>query len=301
MIQKPAQTWGQENAAVTAIRDAAATGKSAVETGGRVARGALLCGFGGLWLFGALGSLIGGSIPSVIGCGVIGFLALTAGLRAMGVSKAPVQVAPIAGPSANRVDYSRGKLLGHAGLGAGFCVLAIGAAGHFGVIAVIVAPVFGLMGLSALRKAFGDLTALRWDAQGVTVAGLFNRRTVPWSSVRAVEIQQINTYAYGVFKVASRRILTIRLGDGSIFNRKLALSPSLLQLDGYTLEGLALTLQAAQLGRPSAPAAPIQPPPPAYGRDAQLNAPIAAAPRAPVLPAPYGAAPTRPAFGRRGT
>ncbi|MEO6380372.1 MAG: hypothetical protein ABIO37_20285, partial [Caulobacteraceae bacterium] len=180
-------------------------------------------------------------------------------------------------------------------------------------VVTLLVPVMALVSFTAVRKTFGDLTALQWDAHGLTVAGMFNRRRVAWSSVRSVAAEQINTYAYGFLKVASRRILTIRLTEGPLFGKRLALSVDLLDLDGRTLEGLVLALTGAQLGRaPSSPVtaqryeAEAPQPAPRYAPDHAAGRAAAAAPRyeaRPAVPQPsaaYGAAPGRPTFGRRG-
>ena len=318
MIRKPAEDWGRENAAVETVRNVAAGGKAAVETGGRIVRGGYLCAIGGVFLFAALtAGLLGGSIPTLIGAGVIGSLLVGAGLRAFKPASVSASVETtsatamgFATGTSSAVDYSRGKLLTQAGLGAIFLAIAASGFGHTGgvlhVVLLLLIPAAGFMIFGSVRKAFGDLAALRWDGQSVTVARLFKNHTVPWSSVRSISLDQINTYAYGFVKVGSRRLISIRL-DGGMFAKRLSVSASLLDLNGRTLEGVVLALQAAQLGRPStspelAPRrqseAPQQPP-----RQAPASATHTAATVAPYggqRPAAYGAAPAQPTFGRRG-
>ncbi len=323
MIRKPADGWGRESAAVGAVRNAAAGGQAAARAGGRLVRGAYLCAIGGVFLFGGLASgLLGGNMPSLIGCGVVGSVLVGAGMRAFKASPGSVEtpMAVAAGAGAGppgAVDYSRGKLLTQAGLAVLVLAVSAGVLGHTGgmlrIVMTILIPVFGLVAFASARKAFGDLAALRWDARGVTVADLFNRHNVPWSSVRSISIEQINTYAYGFVKVASRRILTIRRADGPMFAKRLSLRLDLLDLKGRAPEHLVLALQAAQLGRPaSAPVSAPAPefhapqPPPRYAPPPPTRAAAPVAPRhdarpdVPLRPAAYGADPVRATFGRRG-
>jgi hypothetical protein len=335
MIRKPAEGWGRESAAVTAMRAAAATGKSAVRTGARTVRGTWLCVMGAVWLVGSLGSLASGSVAGFVGCGVGSVLFFGAGRRAFSGPREPAETAhavqaAVAGArgAACAIDYSRGKLVSYCAFGAVALIAALWGTSHLTgashLVAVILIPVFAAMIFGAARKACGDLTALRWDSHGLTAASLWSRRTAAWSQVQSVEVQEVSTYtAYGLLKVGSGRSLTIRFTDGG--PRRLALPASMLDLQGQTPEALALRLQAAQVGRgseqparrrpqPSAGFAPPQPRPrPTAGRaSVDPEAAVArymaeqaraqpAPPPAPLAPGPFhGADPARATFGRRG-
>src|SRR5262249_18314697 len=128
MIRKPAADWGRESPAAGAARTAfetagaaVATGRAAAATGGRILRGGRLCGFGALWLFAGLAAGAF-SLPTLIGCSVLGLGAIAMGLNALGVRK-PRAAEPDTGPAPFRmadapagralggIDYDRGKLL----------------------------------------------------------------------------------------------------------------------------------------------------------------------------------------------
>lgn len=265
MIRKPGGDWGRESAAVTAARTAAVTGKTAVRAGARAAGGVASCVFGAFWMLGALGSLFSGSIPGVVGCGAVGLFFIVRGGRAFAPRPETPVEAPALGAAAGSVDYARRKLAGSCLFGVVFIVLALAGlrlrGTYLQLVALVATPFFAFMVYGAVRKLFGDMTAVRWDGEGLTVSSLLGRRSATWSSVRSIGIEQVNTYAYGFFKVASRRSLAVRFVDGPWLTRRLAISADLLDLEGRTLEGLALTLQAAQLGRgaranAASPAAP---------------------------------------------
>ncbi len=322
MIRKPAESWGRESAAVTTARNVAAGGKAAVVTGGRVLRGLALCASGGLWTFAGLAAGLFGNLPTLIGAGGLGLLAIAVGLRIMRGPRAaddtalsaPSFVPGDAGPGAT-LAYSRGKLLAHAGFGVVAILFAVWGVGHFGgagrVVMTILIPVFALMTLGAARRALGDLTALRWDSRGLTVRTLFTQRNLAWSEVADVGIQQVNTYAlFGLLRVGSQRSVMVRLASGGLFSRKVGVSSNLLDLEGRTLESLVLQLSAARAGRnpPSPSIASAAPawasqPAQAFNPAPQAAANLgSAAPAAARLAnqAPRFGTGSAPSFGRRG-
>ena len=320
MIRKPAEGWGRESAAVATVRTAADRGKAVVATGGRAVRGLGLCAFGGLWTFAGLAAGLSGSLPTLIGAGGLGLLTIAVGLRILRGPRALDDAAPArptAGPGfvpaaagpVTTLAYSRGKLLAHASFGLFAMLFAVWGAGHLGgalrIIMTVLIPVFALMSLGAARRAFGDLTALRWDRQGLRIQTLFSRRDFAWSEVADIHVQQVNTYAfYGLLKVGSQRSLMVRLARGGLFRRRVGVSSALLDLEGRTLESLVLELTVAQAGRGA-------PPPPIasaalLGASQPAWAPDPASPRAAPAAAPsvnrrsaFGTGPAR-SFGRRG-
>jgi hypothetical protein len=326
MIRKPAEGWGRESVAVETVRTAAAGGKALIATGGRAVRGLVLCACGGLWTFAGLAAGLFGNLPTLIGAGGLGLLTIAVGLRILRGPRAPAGAAPArpsAGPdyvpgaagSAVSLDYSRDKLLKHAGFGVFAVLFAVWGVGHLGgplrILMAVLIPVFGLMSAGAARRAFGDLTALRWDRRGLRIRTLFSERDLAWSEVGAIDIQQVNTYAfYGLMKVGAQRSLMVRLGRGGLFSRRVGVSSSLLDLEGRTLEGLVVELRAAQDGRgaaslPTAPAAAFGTPQPARALDPTGSASAIVRPAGParaptVSPPPGFGTRTAGGFGRRG-
>ena len=326
MIRKPAEGWGRESAAVATARNVAAGGKAAVLTGGRLLRGLGLCALGGLWIFAGLSAGLFGNLPTLVGVGGLGLLAIAGGLHIMrgprtagDTARARPDAEPGFGPAATgqaaTIAYSRGKLLAHAGFGVFAILFAVWGVGHFGgawrVVMTLLIPVFAIMALAAMRRALGDLTALRWDRRGLTVRTLFSHRDLAWSDVVDIGIQQVSTYAlFGLMRVGSQRSLMLRLASGGLFGKRMGVSSNLLDLGGRTLESLVLELSAAQAGRnPASPstasAAPIwaSQPAPAFDPVAQTAAPMRSTAPAPARtadqPPRFGTGPAR-AFGRRG-
>ncbi len=295
MIRKPAESWGRESAAVATARSAAAGGKAVVVTGGRVLRGLALCAFGGLWTFAGLAAGLSGNLPTLIGAGALGLLAIAVGLKIMrgpraAVGDAPARpgaelsFAPAATGPLGAVDYSRGKLLAHAGFGVLAVLFAVWGAGAFDgagrVVMTLLIPVFAVMTLAAARRAFGDLRALRWDGRGLSVRTLFSERRLAWSEVAGIGVQQVNTYAlFGLLRVGSQRSIMVRVANGGLFGGRVGVSFSLLDLEGRTPESLVLELSAAQAGRAS--------PPPSFASEAPVAAPQ---PARAFVPAPQAAA-----------
>jgi len=326
MIRKPAEDWGRESTAVASVRTAAARGKAVAVTGGRLVRGIGICAFGGLWTFAGLAAGLSGSLPTLFGAGGLGLLTIAVGLRIMRGPRAGdgatharpsagADFVPAAAGPTTTVAFSRGKLLAHAGFGAFAVMLAVWGVGHLGgplrIIMAIMIPVFALMSLGAARRAFSDLTALRWDRQGLSVQTLFSRRELAWSEVADINIQRVSTYGfYGLVKVATQHSLMVHLSRGGLFGGRMGVSSGLLDLEGRTLESLVLELHNAKAGRagsspPFASAASLGASQPAWALD---PAPPMAAARSSAAPA---AAPSvnRPpgsgtgsagAFGRRG-
>lgn len=335
MIRKPAGDWGRESAAVTTARTVASTGVTVVKTGMRTVRGIFLCGFGAMWVLGGLGGLASGSIAALVGGCVVGGILIVLGLRSIKGPKAETEAAPFAPTAGSRpiaaaaIDYSRRKLVNQC-MFAGIGLLGgLWGAGHLHGVkhlaALFLIPMCGLLIALSARRVLGDLTALRWDAQGLTVASLWTRRAAAWSQVQSITLDEVSTYAlYGLLRIGSNRSLTVRFTDGR--PGKLSISSGLLDLQDHTLESLALTLQAAQMGRgaprngwESAPAAgngfaaaPPQratrpaPAPAAVDADAAIARYMAEQARAQpqyTSPAPtvsYGGGPARATFGRRG-
>ena len=279
MIQKPTESWGRESPAIATARNIAIDGKAAVVTGGRVLRGLVLCASGGLWLFVSLVAGASGNLPTLLGVGGLGLGAIFLGLRIMrgpraaddgaraGASAGPGFAPAAAGPL-NTIAYSRGKLLAHAGLGALAVLFAFWGVGHFGGVGqlfmILLIPVAAYMALGAVRRASGDLTALRWDERGLTVRTLFSQRDLAWSEVAGIGIKQVTTYAlFGVLKTGSQRSLMVRVTRGGLFGGRVGVSSNLLDLGGRTLEGLVIELGAAQAGRN---------PPPSMASAAHLDA-----------------------------
>ncbi|HEY3694574.1 hypothetical protein [Phenylobacterium sp.] len=326
MIRKPAEGWGRESAAVATVRTAAARGKDVVVTGGRAVRGLGLCAVGGLWTFAGLAAGLSGSLPTLIGAGGLGLLTIAVGLRIMRGPRAldgATPARPTAGPRfvpaaagpVTALAYSRGKLLAHAGFGLFAVLFAVWGVGHLGgplrIIMTVLIPVFALMSLGAARRAFGDLTALRWDSRGLSVRTLFSQRELAWSQVASIDIQRVNTYAfYGLLKVATQRSLMVRLARGGLFGGRVGVSSALLDLEGRTLEGLVIELAAAQAGRGVPPPPIASAAPPGASQPARPLDPASPRTAAPGATAPAAAASVNQppgfetgsarAFGRRG-
>jgi len=89
-----------------------------------------------------------------------------------------------------------------------------------------------------------------------------------------------------------QRSLMVRLVSGGLFRGRLGISSSLLDLQGRTIEGLVLELQAAQSGQAVPPAAP-------EWSNPRAAAPRAAVPAAAPAASRFGTEPAR-TFGRRG-
>jgi len=328
MIRKPAESWGRESAAIATVRSAAAGGKAAVVTGGRLMRGLALCAFGGLWTFAGLTAGLSGSLPTLIGAGGLGLLTIALGLHIMRgprvagdaalarPSGEPGFASAATGPGVS-LAYSHNKLLAHAGFGVLAVLFAVWGAGHFGglwrVIMTLLIPVFAAMTLGAARRAFGgDLTALHWDRNGLRIRTLFSQRELAWSEVADIGIQQVSTYAmFGLLRVGSQRSLMVRVTSGGLFNKRVGVSSSLLDLEGRTLESLVLELGAAQLGRASsspsfaseAPSWALQPARASDPPRPSVAAPRSAAPAAAGFanqPPPRFGTGSTPTFGRRG-
>ena len=310
MIQKPTESWGRESRAIATARDIAAGGKAAVATGGRVLRGLVLCASGGLWLFAGLAAGAFGNLPTLLGVGGLGLLAIFFGLRIMRGPRAAddgARASASAGPGfvpaaaglLKTVAYSRGRLLAHAGLGAAAVLFAFWGAGHFGgagqVFMTMLIPVFAFMALGAVRRASGDLTALRWNERGLTVRTLFSQRDLAWSEVADIGIKQVTTYAlFGLLKTSSQRSLMVRVTRGGLFGGRVGVSSNLLDLGDRTLEGLVIELSAAQAGR--------SPPPPSMACAAHPDAqqPLwGFVPEAQAAPALRSAEPTAARFANQ--
>ena len=87
MIRKPQPGWQplREGAAVRTVHTAAAVAKGGVRVarrGGHAARGLVCYFFAAIWGFAAIASGLGGSLPSLIGIGVMAAFMFWAGRRA---------------------------------------------------------------------------------------------------------------------------------------------------------------------------------------------------------------------------
>lgn len=148
------------------------------------------------------------------------------------------------------VAYARPKLvktaigcpvLGVAGL------MLLGKTGPFMTVVLLVGiAAFFIFGLLGARKLFGDPTALRYDAQRLTVTTMWSEYELRWSDVAEVGTSALNTYAlYGLVKVGSTRYLDIKM-HGGFLAKKYRLLSDMLDLDKAGLAALVDDLAAHQ-------------------------------------------------------
>lgn len=219
------------------------------------------------------------------------------------------------------LSYSRSRLQ------IGMLVFALGAVGLF-IKLILVGYLAGLVGANAILDfrmniwlplclavtgtviwrlwtlSAGDTAAIRMEPDGLVVAGLFRRRTIPWNALLAAHIVG---YGLGLYR---QRWLNLRyLDDGA--TRAVRVPLVLTHQPGGGHMGLAAKIEQARanaLGRPHAPGgertegAGIDP-------DAVIARYLAAkAQQAAAAPDPEPAhehavahrMPARPAFGRKG-
>ena len=272
MIRKPDADWGRETkveTAALAARDALRTGADTARRGAHYARGVVLFGFAALWAFAALAiGAGGGGLPTMIGVGAMAAGAAWAGQRAFAKARADAPSTDLSsgattafgsttasGPFRS-IAYSRPKLLRTAA-GCGVLAVAgvtlIGRVAGFGAVVLAVATLaLGALAVASLVKAFGDLTAVRYDAAGLTVTSLWGRRSASWSEVGEIVVRRMRTYAvFGLIPVSSLDSIVIPIRQGTL-GKTIAVLPSLLDLGGGSAAAVLDDLQAARGRRAAA-------------------------------------------------
>lgn len=209
------------------------------------------------------------------------------------------------------VSYARAKLvktaigcpvLGVVGL------MFLGKTGGFMTAVVLIAiAMFFVFGILGARKLFGDPTALRYDAQRLTVTTMWSEYQLRWPDVAEVGTSALNTYAlYGLVRVGSTKYLDIKM-RGGFFAKKYRLLSDMLDIDKAGLAALVDDLAmhcASAVGRTTPPAdqapqwaAAAPQAEQAFDPDAALANYMRG--RAASTPAAPETVPTAPGFGRR--
>jgi len=165
-----------------------------------------------------------------------------------------------------------------------------------------------ILALKAVRGLMGDSPAFSYDGDGITVPGWFGEKHLAWRDVSDFSVRTLNTYAYGVVKVASKHMLYALKTSGG----KMLLPTQFTGFDLDALYELAAQLELYRNGVAGArqrfsqdysPAAPTPSPgfgqagvgQAGFGRNDTAPPPTSAA--APFASRPV--APSAPSFGRR--
>ena len=183
--------------------------------------------------------------------------------------------------------------------------------GDGSMLSTVVGAFLLCLGAFATWTAFDTRPAIVADGAGMTVRTLFARRTVRWSEVLLITIENLRMQTGSMLPFGKRRFLSIMIAGGAIGSKRMRLVGSWLVLPPQGLDRvrddlLALRAAAGQeqhsmeargVGRTDFDAdAAI-----ARYLEAKRSAPVAAELNAPddATPQPGYQRPPRPTFGRR--
>ena len=179
------------------------------------------------------------------------------------------------------------------------------------ILSTVVGAILLCLGAFPALTAFYPRPAIVADGAGMTVRTLFARRTVRWSEVLLITIEQRRMQSGAILPLGKRRFLSIMIAGGAIGSKRMRLVGSWLVLPPQGLDRvrddlLALRAAAGQEQHPmEAPWVARTD----FDADAAIaryletkrSAPAAAEPPAPdeATPQPTCQRPPRPTFGRR--
>jgi hypothetical protein len=216
-----------------------------------------------------------------------------------------------------RVHYKPGRLAMWAlvwGLGGG--TMLVGRAGDGSTLDTAMGIALLAMGVLAGAAAMDMRPALAADCNGLTVRTLFARRTIRWSELLVVTIEQRYLRLWGIVPIARRDYLSFLVQGGAMGTKRMRLLGSWLALPPGGLVQLRETILAA---RGAAGNAPMHSLPASDGPndgsefdpDAAIARYLSAKASEPIAPSPAlalakradpptsTAHPARPSFGRR--
>lgn len=215
------------------------------------------------------------------------------------------------------VHYKPGRLAMWAlvwGLGGG--TMLVGRAGDSSTLDTATGVALLAMGVLAGAAAMDLRPALAADSNGLTVRTLFARRTIRWSELLVVTIEQRYLRLWGIVPIARREYLSFLAQGGAIGSKRMRLLGSWLALPPGGLVQLRETILAARGAAGHAPMHSLPAsdgpndgsefdPDAAIARYLSAKASKSVAPSPALAPADRAAAPTttphpaRPSFGRR--